>query len=51
MEKERVKLIVRNMELLLNQLKLELQDDADDYVLKVADSLNQDYDEIFEEDE
>lgn len=51
MEKERVRLIVRNMELLLNQLKLELQDDPDDYLIKVADSLNQDYDEIFEEEE
>lgn len=50
MEKERVKLIIRNIELLIGQLKLELDDGPDDYLKKVAISLNQDYDEIFRED-
>lgn len=50
MDKERTKLIIKNMELLLNQLKLEMIEDKttlkDNYVV---DSSIMDYDEIFEE--
>ena len=54
MENEKIKIIIRNMELLLNQLKIELRSNSSDYVSKVAQVLKEDYDdmdEIFEEDD
>ena len=54
MEKERLKLIVRNLELLVDSLKAEVYSDVDVYSTKVDTSRlpgYTDYDEIFEEDD
>lgn len=48
MDRERLKLIIRNMELLLDSLKVELLSEE---TYKVSDivPLEEDYDEVFEE--
>ena len=51
MEKERLKLIVRNLELLVDSLKAEVYSDVDAYVSKNAPSRHLDYDEVFEDDD
>ena len=54
MEKDKLKLIVRNLELLVDALKAEVYSDVDAYSTKVDTSrLSRytDYDEIFEDDE
>ena len=51
MEKERLKLIVRNLELLVDSLKAEVYSDVDAYVPKNAPSRQLDYDEVFEDDD
>ena len=52
MEKERVNLIIRNLELLLDSLKAEVNSDRDDKI--DCDSeyhrYTEDYDEVFEEE-
>jgi hypothetical protein len=52
MEKERLKLIVRNLELLVDSLKAEVYSDRDDKI--DCDSeyhrYTEDYDEVFEEE-
>jgi hypothetical protein len=52
MDKERLKLIVRNMELLLNALKSEIYSDLDSYkqIKQHKDHIS-DYDEVFEDDD
>ena len=50
MDKEKLKLIVRNLELLVDSLKVEIYSDTQSY-LKYQDSTVHDYDEIFEDDD
>ena len=47
MDKEKLKLILRNMELLLDSLKVEILSD-DTYKISDIISLEDDYDEVFE---
>jgi hypothetical protein len=51
MDKEKLKLIVRNLESLVGALKMEIYSDPDSYK-QVKENLNHisDYDEIFDED-
>jgi len=51
MEKDRLKLIVRNLELLVDSLKAEVYSDVDAYVSKDVPSRQLDYDEVFEDDD
>jgi hypothetical protein len=51
MEKERLKLIVRNLELLVDSLKAEVYSDVDAYVTKESSPRVLDYDEVFEDDD
>jgi hypothetical protein len=50
MDKEKVKLIVRNMELLVDSLKAELYSDVQTYKFDDIRPKDLDYDEIFEDD-
>jgi uncharacterized protein VirK/YbjX len=52
MDKEKIKLIIRNMELLLDSLKGEILSDGQPYKYRYDDIRPQevDYDEIFGED-
>lgn len=50
MNNERINLIIRNIELLLNQLKLEVQDTMSLDMSEVQKVLSEDYDQIFNED-
>ena len=51
MDKEKVKLIVRNMELLVDSLKAEIYSDVSSYRYDDIKPREVDYDEIFEDDE
>ena len=54
MEKDKLKLIVRNLELLVDSLKAEVYSDVDAYSTEVDTSKFSrftDYDEIFEDDD
>ena len=51
MEKDRLKLIVRNLELLVDSLKAEVYSDVDAYKPKDTPSRVLDYDEVFEDDD
>ena len=51
MDKERLKLIVRNLELLVDSLKAEVLSDVDAYKYDSQNSVPLDYDEIFEDDD
>ena len=57
MEKERLKLIVRNLELLIDSLKAEVYSDSDVYTTKQenfddpSSDYILDYDEVFEDDD
>ena len=51
MDKERLILIVRNLELLVYSLKAEVYSDVDAYVKESPKTILQDYDEIFEDDD
>lgn len=52
MDKEKVKLIVRNLELLVDSLKAEIYSDSSAYVESYKnESIISDYDEIYEDDE
>ena len=50
MEKEKLKLIVRNLELLVDSLKTEVYSDTKSY-LEYTDPSLHDYDEVFEDDD
>jgi hypothetical protein len=50
MEKEKLKLIVRNLELLVDSLKAEVYSDTKSY-LEYTDPSLHDYDEVFEDDD
>ena len=51
MDKERLKLIVRNLELLVDSLKAEIYSDVDAYKSPVVKSRLPDYDEVFDDDD
>ena len=53
MDKEKLKLIIRNLELLVDSLKAEVYSDTKSYLDtdKIKQTLQYDYDEIFEEDD
>jgi hypothetical protein len=51
MDKEKVKLIVRNLELLVDSLKAELYSDVQAYKFDDIKPKDLDYDEIFEDDD
>jgi hypothetical protein len=52
MDKERLKLIIRNLELLVDALKSEVYSDPDSYrQVKQNEDHISDYDEIFEDDD
>jgi uncharacterized protein VirK/YbjX len=52
MDKDKLKLIVRNLELLVDSLKAEVYSDTQSYLNyeKVKEGVLHDYDEIFEDD-
>ena len=49
MDKEKVKLIVRNLELLVDSLKVEIYSDVSSYQFDDIKPREVDYDEIFED--
>lgn len=51
MDQERLKLIVRNLELLVESLKSEVYSDANRYIENVQGNFISDYDEVFEDDD
>jgi hypothetical protein len=51
MDKEKVKLIIRNLELLIDSLKAEIYSDVSSYRYDDIKPRELDYDEIFEDDE
>ncbi len=52
MERDKLKLIVRNMELLLDALKAEVYSDVDAYKnSKAFESPPKDYDELYDDDD
>ena len=52
MEKDKLKLIVRNLELLVDALKAEVYSDGDAYKNSTAfDSPATDYDELYDDDD
>jgi len=53
MDKEKLKLIVRNLELLVDSLKAEIYSDTQSYLNydEITQGLHHDYDEIFEDDD
>jgi len=53
MDKDKLKLIVRNLELLVDSLKAEVYSDTQSYLNydEVRKGLPHDYDEIFEDDD
>ena len=51
MDKEKVKLIVRNMELLVDSLKAEIYSDVSSYRFDDIRPREVDYDEVFEDDD
>ena len=51
MEREKLKLIIRNMELLLDSLKAEVFSDVDAYRNQGAFNSLTDYDEIYDDDD
>ena len=53
MDKEKLKLLVRNLELLVDSLKAEVYSDTQSYLNyeKIKEGLLHDYDEIFDDDD
>ena len=51
MDREKLKLIVRNLELLVDPLKAEVLSDVAAYKYDRQNSITLDYDEIFEDDD
>jgi hypothetical protein len=51
MDKEKLKLIVRNLELLVDSLKAEVYSDVSAYKVDDTQARHLDYDEIFEDDD
>ena len=51
MDKDRLKLIVRNLELLVDSLKAEVYSDVDAYKPKETSIEKLNYDEVFDDDD
>jgi hypothetical protein len=51
MDKDKLKLIVRNLELLIDSLKAEIYSDVQSYTFDEIKPRELDYDEIFEDDD
>lgn len=53
MDRDKLKLIIRNLELLIDSLKAEVYSDAGSYLTREGSKkkLQHDYDEIFEDDD
>tara|TARA_B100000700_G_scaffold110631_1_gene124650 strand:- start:908 stop:1075 length:168 start_codon:yes stop_codon:yes gene_type:complete len=51
MDKDKLKLIIRNMELLLDSLKAEVYSDVDAYKNSAAFDRSADYDELYDDDD
>jgi len=51
MDKDKLKLIVRNLELLVDSLKAEIYSDTQSYLTYQRDPTLHDYDEIFDDDD
>jgi uncharacterized protein VirK/YbjX len=51
MDKDKLKLIIRNMELLVDSLKAEIYSDVQTYKYDDIKPMHVDYDEIFEDDD
>ena len=53
MEREKLKLLVRNLELVLDSLKAEVYSDVDAYKAPTSSAFSAptDYDEVFEDDD
>lgn len=51
MDRDKLKLIVRNLELLLDSLKAEVYSDVKAYRIEDIKPYEPDYDEIFEDDD
>ena len=53
MDREKLKLLVRNLELLVDSLKAEVYSDTQSYLNyeRVKDGILHDYDEIFDDDD
>lgn len=50
MDKDKLKLIVRNLELLVDSLKAEVYSDTKNYTKTIESALH-DYDEVFDDDD
>jgi hypothetical protein len=51
MDQEKLKIIVRNLELLIDALKSEVYSDANRYIENVQSNLIIDYDEVLDDDD
>lgn len=51
MEKERLKLIIRNLRLLVDALESEVYSDTESYLNRESQAPLADYDEVFEDDD
>jgi hypothetical protein len=51
MDQEKLKIIVRNLELLIDALKSEVYSDANRYIENVQSNLISDYDEVLDDDD
>ena len=51
MEREKLKLLVRNLELVLDSLKAEVYSDVDSYKNSEAFTPPKDYDELYDDDD
>ena len=51
MEREKIKLLVRNLELVLDSLKAEVYSDVDAYKNSEAFTPPKDYDELYDDDD
>tara|TARA_B100000427_G_scaffold59692_1_gene46967 strand:- start:361 stop:558 length:198 start_codon:yes stop_codon:yes gene_type:complete len=51
MDRDKLKLIIRNMELLVDSLKAEVYSDVDSYTVGLNPDSRADYDELYDDDD
>jgi hypothetical protein len=51
MDREKLKLLVRNLELLTDSIKAEIYSDVESYQYEDINPMHLDYDEVFEDDD
>lgn len=51
MDREKLKLLVRNLELLTDSIKAEVYSDVESYRYEDINPMHLDYDEVFEDDD